>query len=211
MGECGPGHAEQFLFGIADHSAKRHIYLDEAPVHACHANAGRSVFEDGAETLFAFQQRLCRAAALGNVGAEADVAHEFTGGRESGLGARAHKTPLAIGAATVRLGFERKVFAHGALECGYIGGLIVGAHHGLPSPPVNLFGGDAEELAAGAVDELDLAGDAGDPHDRWGAVGHGAETRFCSDRSRSVLSLRRATVAVTFPDGSLIGNPVTLT
>ena len=70
------------------------------------------------------------------------------------------------------------MIAHGLFECGDIDRLVVRMNQGLPAARTDLLRSGRKELFISPVDELNLAGDAGDPQDRGGSIGHGAEAFF---------------------------------
>ncbi|MGA3133497.1 MAG: hypothetical protein ABSD59_22110 [Terracidiphilus sp.] len=48
----------------------------------------------------------------------------------------------------------------------------------MPSAGLNFFAGRREEFLIGPVNELNFSFGAGDPHQRWAAIRHGAEALF---------------------------------
>ena len=178
MGQVGPQLAKQFLRGVSHHPAESRIHLHVAPIQPGDANTGWCILEDRAEALFALAQRFLGAPALGDVRAEADVPHVFAGRRKARFGVGAHETPFAIGPANARFGTEGSVLPYRAAERIDESRRIGGMNKLVPFAALHLLAGHAAEFSVFPVDEPNFSVNAGDPQQRWAAVGHGAEAFF---------------------------------
>ena len=117
--------------------------------------------------------------------------HVFAGRRKARFGVGAHETPFAIGPANARFGTEGSVLPYRAAERIDESRRIGGMNKLVPFAALHLLAGHAAEFSVFPVDEPNFSVNAGDPQQRWAAVGHGAEAFFTlAQRLLGVPALR---------------------